>query len=334
MLNADPHSLAPDAPNGAQISLVVPTFHRADLLKILLASLRAQTVNEERFEVVVVDNASPADEATADLCRGEADRGLNLSYVSHPIPGTSEARNCGIARARGNWIGFLDDDIRLPEAWLEKVIATIQSGQMEVFGGPYRPYYTQAKPAWFRDEYAILAMGKQAGWLGSKQYLLGGNMVWERGLVEALGGFSTRLGPIGYRYEYGEETEFQLRAVQRGVRLWYDPELYVYHHSPSKRMNLGWMVESRWLHGKAKARIFREDFAGSDPRPEYRIRASWARSALADLARIAGLLVRLPLRDRSRYPAYQNFVVEEILPQISGLSTAYHVARIYRKKEK
>ncbi len=307
----------------------MPTFHRADLLQNLLDSLVKQSVPAGRFEVVVVDNTPESDEATRALCRAEAYRALQMSYFNHPIPGTSEARNCGISRAQADWIGFLDDDVRLPETWLEKAIAISQTAGAEIFGGPYRPYYSQPKPAWFRDEYAILSMGERPGWLPAKQYLLGGNMVWKRALAQALGGFSTRLGPHGTNYEYGEETEFQLRAVQGGARLWYDPDLYVYHLSPARRMSLCWMAESKWLHGKAKARIFLDDFVGSDPRPAARVIASWGRSAATDLLTILGLALKTPFRDRARFPNYQNFVVEAMLPRISAFSTAYHVARYY-----
>jgi glucosyl-dolichyl phosphate glucuronosyltransferase len=310
-----------------RISLVVPTYKRPALLKNLLDSLLKQSLSPQEYEVIVVDNAPEGDAGTAALCQMPAYTALRLRYAHHPVPGASEARNCGISLVQSQWIGFLDDDIVLPEFWLEKTLEIAASAQANIFGGPYLPYYTEGKPAWFRDEYAILSMGEHPNWLSGRQYLLGGNMVWLHSVVQALEGFSTRIGRVGNNYEYGEETEFQVRAMQSGQRLWYDPTLIAYHYNPVDRMSLRWLAASKWFHGKAKARIFLNDFVGSDPRPKYRIVASWTRSAVQDVFRILGLVARIPFRDRSRYPYGQNFIVEMILPRVSAFSTAFYVAR-------
>src|ERR671935_2239798 len=89
-----------------EVTVVVPTHSRWDLLSTaaLPASLGQEDVD---LEVVVVDDGST--DATAEsLARIDDPR---LRVVRHDRPrGVAQARNAGIAPARGKWIALLDDD--------------------------------------------------------------------------------------------------------------------------------------------------------------------------------------------------------------------------------
>src|ERR671931_448444 len=89
-----------------EVTVVVPTHGRWDLLSTaaLPASLGQEGVD---LEVVVVDDGST--DATAEgLARIEDPR---LRVVRHDRPhGVAQARNAGIAAARGEWVALLDDD--------------------------------------------------------------------------------------------------------------------------------------------------------------------------------------------------------------------------------
>lgn len=100
------------------ISVVIPTHRRADLLARLLASVHAQTLRP--LEVIVVDDASPNREdyvAVIDAARRHIPA---LQYVRlETNAGAPRARNRGIARARGDWIALVDDD----DEWLPQKLA-------------------------------------------------------------------------------------------------------------------------------------------------------------------------------------------------------------------
>ena len=86
------------------ISVVIPYFQGSRTIGEALASVRAQTLPP--LEIIVVDDGSRAEEAEA------LDRQADGCVVIH-LPenrGVSVARNAGIARARGEWIAFLDCD--------------------------------------------------------------------------------------------------------------------------------------------------------------------------------------------------------------------------------
>lgn len=97
-----------------RISVVVPSRNRAPLLPRALDSVLAQSEPPE--ECLVVDDGS--DDDTEALIRGSYP---NVTYFKQPHSGVSAARNAGIARARGDWVAFLDsDDCWMPDKLLHQ----------------------------------------------------------------------------------------------------------------------------------------------------------------------------------------------------------------------
>jgi len=88
-----------------QISVIVRTVNRPDLLKYALNSLANQTYTD--FEVVLVNDGGPD-------CNNiviEYENTLNIKYVKHKnSKGRTSALNSGIKYSKGNWITILDDD--------------------------------------------------------------------------------------------------------------------------------------------------------------------------------------------------------------------------------
>jgi GT2 family glycosyltransferase len=222
-------------------------------------------------------------------------------------------------------VGFLDDDGVLPRTWVGNALTISAGTGARIFGGPYFPVYTSQKPAWFKDHYASGQYGDRSGWLGERQYLFAANLVIERALFLELGGFSTELGP-GTRFFYGEETDLQHRAAQKGVRVWYDPGLSIQHHTSPAKMSPGWFLSNSWQKGLVKARIFRGDFS-SGKTSKTRLQASWLRRAIQDALQAVLLILLLPFRSRASYPFYENFVIEAICPRISSLAMLLSLVR-------
>src|SRR3954454_2067644 len=96
-----------------EISVVIPTRERYDVLARTLDALAVQDPAGVEAEVVVVDNGSR--DGSLDRLRGLADRWsapFPLVVASEETPGAAAARNAGIARARGERVLFLGDDCR------------------------------------------------------------------------------------------------------------------------------------------------------------------------------------------------------------------------------
>jgi len=106
------------------VSVIIPTYNRADLVRQAVASVEAQTFRD--FEIVVVDDGG-ADGAYEVL---SARRELRvLRHLRRR--GVSAARNTGINAARGEWLAFLDsDDLWLPDKLARQI--SLLEGQPEL----------------------------------------------------------------------------------------------------------------------------------------------------------------------------------------------------------
>jgi glycosyltransferase involved in cell wall biosynthesis len=88
-----------------QVSVVIPTFNRANLLPTAIRSVLDQTFQD--FEILLVDDGSS--DSTPDIVKGFDD--ARLQYIRHAEPrGGAAARNTGILHSSGEYVAFLDDD--------------------------------------------------------------------------------------------------------------------------------------------------------------------------------------------------------------------------------
>ena len=85
------------------ISVVVPTYNRADLIGVTLRSVLAQT--HKPAEIIVVDDGST--DATAEVVAAFAPA---VRYLRKPNGGVASARNYGARYATGTWLAFVDSD--------------------------------------------------------------------------------------------------------------------------------------------------------------------------------------------------------------------------------
>ncbi len=97
-----------------EVSVVIPTYDRPQLLARALRSVLAQSFGD--FEVLVIDDG-PSEE-TAAVTAGCRD--TRVRYLRQPRNrGVAAARNRGLREARGRYIAFLDDD----DEWLPDKLA-------------------------------------------------------------------------------------------------------------------------------------------------------------------------------------------------------------------
>lgn len=111
------------------VSVIIPTFNRAQRLHVSVESVIGQTYRP--IELVVIDDgssdATPA--AMAGLEQRARQAGLATVFARKENGGCASARNLGLERATGEWIAFLDDDDRwLPEKLAKQVALIAETG--------------------------------------------------------------------------------------------------------------------------------------------------------------------------------------------------------------
>lgn len=91
-------------------SIIIATKDRASRLDAALASLALQR-SAPPTEIIVVDNGS-TDETRAIAAKH------GVTYLHEPIPNRAQARNRGVAAARGSHLLFVDDDVIVPAGFV------------------------------------------------------------------------------------------------------------------------------------------------------------------------------------------------------------------------
>jgi glycosyltransferase involved in cell wall biosynthesis len=89
-----------------KISIIMPTYNRADTIERAIRSAQAQTLQD--WELVIIDDGST--DNTAALIPKDDPR---IKYHAQPNRGFVEARNAGLRAAVGEYVGFLDSDDEL-----------------------------------------------------------------------------------------------------------------------------------------------------------------------------------------------------------------------------
>jgi len=105
------HSEAENKTSAPLVSVVIPTYNRAHVVRRAIDSVLAQTFAD--FEIIVVDDGST--DRTDELVQGIPDWRIRYIRNSRNL-GLAATRNAGIRQARGQYIALLDsDDEWLPE---------------------------------------------------------------------------------------------------------------------------------------------------------------------------------------------------------------------------
>jgi glucosyl-dolichyl phosphate glucuronosyltransferase len=289
------------------LSVVICTHRRFDLLKIAVQSLCNQTASKELFEVIIVDNDSTSNTGVKNIVK-EAQSILTISYIHEPVLGLSQARNSGGKASQAEFVGFLDDDAKAHENYVEILLKLIGTDQFDIIGGPYYPFYLSKKPIWFKDEYESCNFGRSRTF-NNTEFLNGTNMVYKKSLLEGADWFGTSFGMAGTRIAYGEETDLQIRLWKKfgSLKVYYSSDLKVNHLVPSHKMKLRDKFRRSYNLGKSQAYMWI---------PEEQIRASQRKAPLILFKSIVKLIfILLPgiiIRNKRKYPDWQNYAYEVI----------------------
>lgn len=116
---------------GMKVSVVMPAYNAEKYIEEAIRSVLCQTWSD--FELLVIDDGSQ--DATAEIVRRLADADSRITLLENARnAGVSASRNRGVARARGQWIAFLDSDDLWREDKLEKQLAFLEAREDAALG--------------------------------------------------------------------------------------------------------------------------------------------------------------------------------------------------------
>ena len=227
------------------VSVIIPSFGRADRLAACLDGVRAQRL--QPFEIVVV--ARETDRPTVELVTELRRRWPELRIAPVLAAGLVAALNCGAARASGDIVAFVDDDA-IPRAdWLERIARSfrddpriaglggrdvvhvgdsIDDSQHGRFLARWRP--TRPPRVGQLQWFGRMISNHNAGYGAPRDVhvVKGANMAYRRLLLAQVGGFDRRLRGTGSQVH--NEATVCLPMLRAGYRVVYDPAIVVDHY--------------------------------------------------------------------------------------------------------
>jgi glycosyltransferase involved in cell wall biosynthesis len=238
-----------------KLTVVIPTFNRAQLLRRTLTSLAAaeRPRGLETCVLVVDNNSTDETRATVEECRAEF--GLDVRYLFEPRQGKSRALNTAIESAGGDLLGMIDDDEEVAVGWLNAVAEVFLNrwDEVDFIGGRYVPQWETEPPVWLPRQYTGVVGFSNPGeeelpYGGSfKGMMPGGNAVVKLSVLRELGGYNESLGPVGGNLMGCEDDEMYHRLLDAGKRGFYCPKLNIYHRVPAYRLTKKYF--RRWCYG-------------------------------------------------------------------------------------
>lgn len=239
-------------------SVVICTHNRACYLERALVGVRAQKFPAERFEILVVDNASR--DGTHEVVRS-ATHGGGVRYIFEPELGLSHARNIGWQEAKGEFVAYLDDDAIPGPEWLANAAKAFREGKPDIgmLGGKVEPIWEAPRPDWLDDNLlrflSMVDLGPEPRYVDADWGIVGANMIIPRRLLEQVGGFSSRLGRKGGSLLSSEEILLKRQLAAAGYRGFYQPGVCVQHHAPSERLDRRWFLDRYYWQGRSNAAL-------------------------------------------------------------------------------
>jgi glycosyltransferase involved in cell wall biosynthesis len=302
------------------ISVVICTYNRAELLANALQTLCEQTINNFRYEVLVVDNNSMDNTraVTENFCRSYP----NIRYCFEERQGLSHARNRGWREANGTYVAYIDDECKVPAHWLAVANLIIKKLSPAVFGGPYYGYHNSSTPRWWKKSYESFEHSKMPRALSDGEYLRGANIFIQRNLLAMIGGFNPELGMTGKKLAFGEESNLQrrIRATMDNDIIYYDPELYIYHLVRPEKMTWRYILKSRFAGGRHIYTVFFDNTSKKSRLPQLQL---LVQTIATFFMFFADIFIGMLKRDRKHYPYLQNYLYEKSFGHVQKLGFIY-----------
>ena len=241
---------------GLDISIIIGTYNRCEVLPRALASVLSQKTETVQYEIIVVDNNSS--DRTREVVATLMERGeTRLRYIFEGRQGLAHARNAGIAAAVAPIVAFTDDDVRVAPNWIaEMKRAFDEHPEIDSVAGMILPRWPSEPPAWLTREHwvgplALQEYGPLPFYVNSERpvSLAGANLAFRRSVFSRIGTFAPALSQGGDH----SDTEMLIRLFRSDLQSMYVPSILVTADVQPERLRKAYHRSWSFKAGKAQA---------------------------------------------------------------------------------
>lgn len=307
-----------------EISVIVPTYNRKDLLKDCLQSLFNQSYPKDKYEIIVVDDGST--DGTKEMVK-ELKPNVTLRYFYQNNQGPASARNLGIKNAKGKILAFIDSDCVADKNWLVNLAKGLgKNKKIAGVGGQLRVY----QPKTLFERYSDIFLCDHREYIekpkGEPPHLGTGNSVYHTSLVKKIGLFD-------HSFRCGEDVDLSWRLYFKGYRFLYEPGAIVYHRAPK---TLRQLLKQSFVYGKAKAQLLTKHYHCL--KQNYKDSIGIAGFIIKDLMglptwpkRLIARYKQIALKDKKNYSFYFLVFLDSFNYLIFRLGMCYQVLKMGKK---
>jgi glycosyltransferase involved in cell wall biosynthesis len=266
------------------VSIIICTHNRASLLRQALLSLYEMDVPEDcAAELIVADNAS-TDDTSSVIDEFSGRNKFHFKHIFESRLGKTFALNKAICSSSGDVIALIDDDHIISNGYLKAVCKAVQeSPSCNIFCGRVFPDWDGTEPQWVHDNdrYPIRPFPVPCFDLGHAEteieierdgmFIPGaGNLVIRKELFQRIGYFSEQFGPRGHNLSGGEDIEFLRRALIKGERILYVPDILQHHQVNQINFTMSYVVKKGYQRSMAAHRFLPPQESGGIPKYLFR----------------------------------------------------------------
>lgn len=205
----------PEMKKWPYVSVIIPVYNDAKRLQRCLRALEAQTYPSDRYEVIVVDNAS--DKSIEPIVA----RFPHAKAEFEQQKGSYAARNKGIEAADGEVLAFTDSDCVPAPQWIKAGVSRlVEDANIGAVGGRIIMSFKEGQPTPVELVDAITSLNQEKNC--SQGYAVTANVFARQSMVEKIGTFDTRL-------KSGGDVEWTRRISTLGCAVVFEEDAAVEH---------------------------------------------------------------------------------------------------------
>ena len=240
-----------------KISVIIPTYNRANYLDKLLEKLSNQSISKSNYEIIVVDNNS------IDNTKGIVNKYINfnkisIKYVFESHQGLHFSRHTGAKVSNSEILAYIDDDAICNKDWLKELLKAYSKEDVDCAGGKIIIRWDKKIPLWivpYEGALGRLDYGPKSRILNYGEYIYGANFSIRKKVLFDVGGFNP--DQIG-EYLIGDgEIGLCKKLYKKGIKIAWVPNAIVWHIQISSKNATKIDIKRRFINnGIADAYAF------------------------------------------------------------------------------
>jgi glycosyltransferase involved in cell wall biosynthesis len=235
------------------VSVIICTCNRSPSLKETVSSIVPVAARSRAStEILVVDNAEEQDAADVVSSLAHEHRRVKLRYVAEPQRGKGYAYNCGMAAAQGELFLWTDDDVRVPDGWIDAMSAPILAGRADAVAGGVRLAPHLMRP-WMTATHRDYMSSTELLPSDYPPFMVGANMAFSRTVLTKVPAFDPELGPGALGFY--DEALFAYQLREAGFRLLSAFDVEVEHHFDVRALRRNRLIQRIVAMGRSHAYV-------------------------------------------------------------------------------